>query len=212
MLEEIGYDYKVTKIDISKDEQFKPEFLNRIDDIILFSPLTKKEIRRIVELQFKKVSSKLKNRDIDISITEEALNKLSSIGRKLGYPSKWNDYSSLNFTPNNYLNNIKEITRFSIKKNHSKLYEEVDRDEWGMPAHMVNAYYHPLLNEIAFPAGIMQAPFFDENYEDAVNLIMSLVSPGDKVLLSPASPSFDMFNNFEHRGDTFKKVVKKYVS
>ncbi len=50
------------------------------------------------------------------------------------------------------------------------------------------------------------------NYKDAVNLIMSLVSPGDKVLLSPASPSFDMFNNFEHRGDTFKKVVKKYVS
>ena len=50
------------------------------------------------------------------------------------------------------------------------------------------------------------------DYEDAVNLIMSLVSPGDKVLLSPASPSFDMFNNFEHRGDTFKKVVKKYVS
>ena len=50
------------------------------------------------------------------------------------------------------------------------------------------------------------------DYEDAVNLIMSLVSSGDKVLLSPASPSFDMFNDFEHRGDTFKKVVKKYVS
>ena len=61
-------------------KSLKPEFLNRIDDIILFSPLTKKEIRRIVELQFKKVSSKLKNRDIDISITEEALNKLSELG------------------------------------------------------------------------------------------------------------------------------------
>ena len=61
-------------------KSLKPEFLNRIDDIILFSPLTKKEIRRIVELQFKKVSSKLKNNDIDISITEEALNELSELG------------------------------------------------------------------------------------------------------------------------------------
>jgi len=51
----------------------------------------------------------------------------------------------------------------------SELNKEVDKNEWGMPAHMVNAYYHPLLNEIAFPAGIMQPPFFDENAEDAVN-------------------------------------------
>lgn len=61
-------------------KSLKPEFLNRIDEIILFSPLTKKEIRRIVELQFKKVSSKLKNKDIDISLTKEALNKLSELG------------------------------------------------------------------------------------------------------------------------------------
>ena len=51
----------------------------------------------------------------------------------------------------------------------AKLYDPVDKKEWGMPAHMVNAYYHPLLNEIAFPAGIMQPPFFSENFEDAVN-------------------------------------------
>lgn len=61
-------------------KSLKPEFLNRIDEIIMFSPLTKKEIRRIVELQFKKVSSKLKNKDIDISLTKEALNKLSELG------------------------------------------------------------------------------------------------------------------------------------
>jgi len=100
---------------------------------------------------------------------KEALNKLASIGRKLGFPSKWEDFSSLNFSPDNYLKNVKDITQYSIKKNHNKIAEAVDKDEWGMPAHMVNAYYHPLLNEIAFPAGIMQAPFFDDNYEDAVN-------------------------------------------
>ncbi len=99
----------------------------------------------------------------------EALNKLSSIGRKLGFPDKWEDYSSLNFRSEDYLANVKEMNRFSVRKNFSELKKEVDKDKWGMPAHMVNAYYHPLLNEIAFPAGIMQAPFFDEKSEDAVN-------------------------------------------
>ena len=99
----------------------------------------------------------------------EALNKLSSIGRKLGFPDKWENYSSLNFSADNYLANVKEMNRFSVRKNFDDLKKPVDKDKWGMPAHMVNAYYHPLLNEIAFPAGIMQAPFFDEKAEDAVN-------------------------------------------
>jgi putative endopeptidase len=99
----------------------------------------------------------------------EALNKLSSIGRKLGFPDKWENYSSLNFSADNYLSNVKEMNRFSVRKNFDDLKKPVDKDKWGMPAHMVNAYYHPLLNEIAFPAGIMQAPFFDEKAEDAVN-------------------------------------------
>ena len=99
----------------------------------------------------------------------EALNKLNSIGRKLGFPSYWEDYSSLAFTSDNYIENVKEINRFSHYKNLKELNQPVDKEKWGMPAHMVNAYYHPLLNEIAFPAGIMQAPFFDENAEDAVN-------------------------------------------
>ena len=100
---------------------------------------------------------------------KEALNKLNSIGRKLGFPSKWEDFSKLNFTANNYLENVKEVNRYSVKKNFEELTKPVDKEKWGMPAHMVNAYYHPLLNEIAFPAGIMQPPFFDENAEDAVN-------------------------------------------
>lgn len=100
---------------------------------------------------------------------KEALNKLNAIGRKLGFPSKWEDYSSLNFSNDQYLLNYKEMSRYSVAKNFSELGKPVDKEKWGMPAHMVNAYYHPLLNEIAFPAGIMQAPFFDENYEDAVN-------------------------------------------
>jgi putative endopeptidase len=100
---------------------------------------------------------------------KEALIKLSSIGRKLGFPEKWEDYSLLNFSKDDYVSNVREMNRFSTRKNLEQLNKPIDKSKWGMPAHMVNAYYHPLLNEIAFPAGIMQAPFFDENAEDAVN-------------------------------------------
>lgn len=100
---------------------------------------------------------------------KEALNKLQSIGRKLGYPEVWEDYSSIYMDDKNYVSNYRNAIKFGHEKNMSELNDLVNKKEWGMPAHMVNAYYHPLLNEIAFPAGIMQAPFFDENAEDAVN-------------------------------------------
>ncbi|MEX2485581.1 MAG: M13 family metallopeptidase, partial [Brumimicrobium sp.] len=100
---------------------------------------------------------------------EEALLKLEAIGRKLGYPDEWKDISKLNIVPDNYIQNVDQCAFFSRMRNLEKLNKPVDKEEWGMPAHMVNAYYHPLLNEIAFPAGIMQPPFFDVNAEDAVN-------------------------------------------
>ncbi len=100
---------------------------------------------------------------------KEALNKLSSIGRKLGFPSNWEDYSKLNFSADTYIINLKLESKYSHYKNLNELKLPVDKKKWSMPAHMVNAYYHPLLNEIAFPAGIMQSPFFNVNSEDAVN-------------------------------------------
>lgn len=100
---------------------------------------------------------------------EQALIKLNSIGRKLGFPSKWEDFSMLNFSRENYIDNVKEMSLFSHKENLGKLYKKVDKTKWEMPAHIINAYYHPLMNEIVFPAGIMQPPFFDVNSEDAVN-------------------------------------------
>lgn len=100
---------------------------------------------------------------------KQATIKLDAIGRKLGFPNQWEDFSDLTFTPDNYIDNINQEATRSYKKNLAKLNKKVDKEEWGMPAHMVNAYYHPLLNEIAFPAGIMQAPFFSNKYEDAVN-------------------------------------------
>jgi len=100
---------------------------------------------------------------------KQALVKLSSFGRKLGYPSKWKDFSSLKLTTDNLTQNVIELRKYEVRENLDKLGKPIDKEEWGMPAHMINAYYNPLQNEIAFPAGIMQAPFFDVNYEDAVN-------------------------------------------
>ncbi len=99
----------------------------------------------------------------------EALNKLNSIGRKLGFPSKWEDFSDLQLTKDSYVENIKKCFARDVSKNFKELYLPIDKQKWGMPAHMINAYYHPLLNEIVFPAGIMQSPFFEENGEDAIN-------------------------------------------
>ena len=103
------------------------------------------------------------------STKKEALIKLNSIGRKLGFPSKWEDFSDLKLDKNAYVANLKNCAERDVQKSLNDLYKPVDKERWGMHAFVVNAYYNPSLNEIAFPAGIMQAPFFDENAEDALN-------------------------------------------
>jgi len=135
-----------------------------------FSKKAQDRVNSMVDHLLVVFKQRIGNLDWMSDITKkQALIKLGSIGRKLGFPSKWEDYSSLNFSSNSYMKNVREMNRYSMRKNLSQLKKPIDKEKWGMPAHMVNAYYHPLLNEIAFPAGIMQAPFFDENAEDAVN-------------------------------------------
>ncbi len=155
------------------DEITKMEFAELLGKAFVekhFSKEARDRVNTMVDNLLAVFGERIKNLDWMTDATKkEALNKLNSIGRKLGYPEKWEDFSKLNFTSTNYLENIKEVNRFAVKKNFEELSKPVDKAKWGMPAHMVNAYYHPLLNEIAFPAGIMQPPFFDEKAEDAVN-------------------------------------------
>ncbi len=135
-----------------------------------YSDVARQRVNDMVDNLFTVFEERIKSLDwMDATTKKQALRKLGAIGRKLGYPDKWEDFSALNFKPDDYLYNYREAARFSHRKNMAKLYQPVDKDEWGMPAHMVNAYYHPLMNEIVFPAGIMQEPFFSERYEDAVN-------------------------------------------
>lgn len=135
-----------------------------------FSETAQQRVNEMVDNLLVVFQERIDNLDWMSAVTKkEAQIKLDAIGRKLGFPSKSEDFSPLVFTPTNLVENNKAVARYARAKNLKKLNEKVDKEEWGMPAHMINAYYHPLLNEIVFPAGIMQAPFFSENYEDAVN-------------------------------------------
>jgi putative endopeptidase len=99
----------------------------------------------------------------------EALVKLDAFTRKIGYPDKWRDYSALQLTAGNYFANEQAARRWAMQRDLRKIGKPTDRTEWGMSPPTVNAYENPLLNEIVFPAGILQPPFFDPNADDAVN-------------------------------------------
>lgn len=135
-----------------------------------YSVAAQQSINLLVDNLLLVFQERIKNLDwMSDETKEQALKKLNSIGRKLGFPEKWTNFSALKFSQEDYIGNLNRAESNSFRENLAKLKQAVNKDEWGMPAHMVNAYYHPLLNEIAFPAGIMQPPFFSAGFEDAVN-------------------------------------------
>ena len=99
----------------------------------------------------------------------QAATKLAAFANKIGYPDTWRDYSTLTLTPGHFLTNQIAVRQYERRRTLAKIGQPVDRAEWGMTPPTVNAYYNPSMNEIVFPAGIMQPPFFDPNADDAVN-------------------------------------------
>jgi putative endopeptidase len=99
----------------------------------------------------------------------KALEKLDAINVKIGYPDKWRDYSALEVSTDSYLANVLRARQFDYNFMIGKVNKPVDRTEWNMPPQMVNAYYNPSMNEIVFPAAILQPPFFYLDGDDAVN-------------------------------------------
>ncbi len=100
---------------------------------------------------------------------KQATAKLDAIMLKIGYPDKWRDYSAFQVDRGPYVENVWRGSVFDFKFDLSKIGKPVDRTEWGMTPPTVNAYYNPLMNEIVFPAGILQPPFYDPKADDAVN-------------------------------------------
>jgi putative endopeptidase len=119
----------------------KTAFGQRIDQLDWMSPETKKEART----------------------------KLANFNTKIGFPSKWTDYSKVVIKRDDLIGNIKRAGEFELNRNKARLGKPVDREEWFMPPQTVNAYYSPSMNEIVFPAAILQPPFFDPYADDAVN-------------------------------------------
>ncbi len=100
---------------------------------------------------------------------EKASAKFERFVARIGYTDKWRDYSSVDITRDSYFANRRATTEFEVQRNNRKLGQPVDKGEWGMTPPTVNAYFQPTANQIVFPAGILQPPFFDFHKDDAVN-------------------------------------------
>jgi putative endopeptidase len=98
-----------------------------------------------------------------------ALDKLAKFTPKVGYPAKWRDYSTLRIDPTDLMANVRAADAFEFHRQVTKIGQPVDRDEWHMTPQMVNAYYNAGMNEIVFPAAILQDPFFDPDRDEAAN-------------------------------------------
>ena len=100
---------------------------------------------------------------------KQALVKLQAITNRIGYPDKWRDYSSLKIVRGDALGNSQRSNTFAFQRDLNKVGKPVDKGDWPYPPMTVNASYNPLLNNITFPAGILQPPFFDNQADDALN-------------------------------------------
>jgi endothelin-converting enzyme/putative endopeptidase len=100
---------------------------------------------------------------------KQAQVKLAAITDKIGYPDKWRDYSSVKITRDDLIGNVQRARGFEVRRDLEKIGEPLDKSEWEMSPPTVNAYYNPQMNNINFPAGILQPPYFDRTMDDAVN-------------------------------------------
>lgn len=135
-----------------------------------FPPTAKARAEELVRNVQAAMGDAIKNCQwMDEKTKQEALKKLAAFTVKIGYPEKWRDYSSLKVERGQHAQNAIRAAQFEVRRLLNKIGKPVDRAEWGMTPPTVNAYYNPNMNEIVFPAGILQPPFFNATADDAVN-------------------------------------------
>ena len=135
-----------------------------------FKPEAKVRMQELVSNLVKAYEIRIKNLDWMSDVTKQkALDKLHAFTPKIGYPDKWKSYDGLEINRKSFFQNLKSASSWAYQDMVSQLGKPVDKTRWGMTTPTVNAYYNPVNNEIVFPAGILQFPFFDPNADDAVN-------------------------------------------
>ncbi len=138
------------------ERHFSPTAKERMDALV--ANLIEAYRRSIIDLDWMTEETK-----------EQALDKLSKFRPHIGYPTKWRDYGRLEIAADDLIGNVMRVAGFELDRSLSKIGQPIDREEWLMTPQTVNAYYHPLKNEIVFPAAILQPPFFNEHADDAIN-------------------------------------------
>ena len=135
-----------------------------------FKPEAKARMQELVSNLVKAYEIRIKNLDWMSDVTKQkALDKLHAFTPKIGYPDKWKSYDGLEIGSKSFFQNLKSASSWAYQDMVSQLGKPVDKTRWGMTTPTVNAYYNPVNNEIVFPAGILQFPFFDPDADDAVN-------------------------------------------
>jgi putative endopeptidase len=155
---------------VAKTDEELGESLGKLYVAEHFPPEAKARALEMVNNLKEALADRIKTLDwMDEPTKQEALKKLAAFTVKIGYPDKWRDYSLLKIDRGPYALNVARGEMFETDRQLKKIGKPVDRTEWGMSPPTVNAYYNPNMNEIVFPAGILQPPFFDPNADDAVN-------------------------------------------
>lgn len=135
-----------------------------------FPPVAKERMMDLVNNLGKAFEARINKLDwMSDSTKLTAKQKLSTFLKKIGYPEKWKDYKGVEISPSSHYSNLLSVRKFEHAFEFAKIGKAVDKTEWLMSAPTINAYYNPTNNEIVFPAGILQFPFFDLNADDAIN-------------------------------------------
>lgn len=135
-----------------------------------FTPEAKQRMLTLVENLQKVYRGRIEKLDwMSPETKQKALVKLDKFSKKIGYPDKWKNYDDVEISKDRFFENMRSIAHHDYKEMIAKLAKPVDKDEWTMTPPTVNAYANPSFNEVVFPAGILQFPFFDNNADDAIN-------------------------------------------
>lgn len=163
-----------------------------------FTPEAKKRMNELVDDLFVVYEERLKKLDwMGPATKKKALRKLKAMNRKIGYPDKWKSYKGLSIQPDDYVGNAMHAAAFHHSREMRKLGRPLDRGEWFMSPQTVNAYFAGSLNDIVFPAAILQPPFFDLTADDAVNY----GSIGTVIGHEITHGFDDKGSQFDHNGD-----------